>query len=257
MRKTNNSSRFNKLDLHTKQKFFHDAIQQYRRGDYSQAENASNAHFFLIGSDYKIYQTKYLYAICVMKYIGKSDYSYETVKCFCENEGIRGGKSKYTADTYIKAIIADYPEYEPKELTSRKEKEYYRSKYKEYREVQYIDDVALETNKEYVVETDGGKKQIYTTRYERNPKLRNKAIKIHGTTCMACGFDFGKTYGASGEGYIEVHHIIPLSDSGEEVEVNPITDLIVVCSNCHRMIHRKKNHTLTLEELRGQINGAR
>ncbi|GHT42114.1 hypothetical protein FACS189437_09810 [Bacteroidia bacterium] len=30
--------------------------------------------------------------------------------------------------------------------------------------------------------------------------------------------------------------------------------LIVVCANCHRMIHRKKGITLTLEELKQKIN---
>jgi predicted HNH restriction endonuclease len=67
---------------------------------------------------------------------------------------------------------------------------------------------------------------------------------------MICGFDFEKKYGELGKGYIEVHHIKPLSDLNEEVVVNPVTDLICVCSNCHRMLHRFRNYMVSVEELR-------
>ena len=36
----------------------------------------------------------------------------------------------------------------------------------------------------------------------------------------------------------------------KEIEINPETDLVPVCSNCHRMIHRKKNEILSIEELK-------
>lgn len=67
---------------------------------------------------------------------------------------------------------------------------------------------------------------------------------------MICGFDFEKKYGELGKGYIEVHHIKPLSDLNEEVVVNPVTDLICVCSNCHRMLHRFRNYMVSVEEIR-------
>ena len=55
--------------------------------------------------------------------------------------------------------------------------------------------------------------------------------------------------------YIErVPHVVPLSSIDEEVTVNPRTDLIVLCSNCHRMVHRRKNQVLTLDELIKIIN---
>ena len=76
------------------------------------------------------------------------------------------------------------------------------------------------------------------------------AIEIHGLKCMACEFDFEETYGERGKDYIEVHHVVPLSSQEEQVQVNPYTDLITLCANCHRMIHRKKNEILSLDELR-------
>ncbi|MGY0194595.1 HNH endonuclease [Leptothrix sp. BB-4] len=52
-----------------------------------------------------------------------------------------------------------------------------------------------------------------------------------------CGFDFQARYGTLGAGYAEVHHLIPLSAANEAVTTT-LNDLAVVCSNCHRMIHR-------------------
>lgn len=100
--------------------------------------------------------------------------------------------------------------------------------------------------------TEGGEKVVISIRAERDIKLREDAIKLHGLKCKACGFDFEKTYGSWGKNYIEVHHVIPIGD-GVERKTNPKTDLTVVCSNCHRMIHRKQNVTLTIEELKLKI----
>ncbi|MFJ5653776.1 HNH endonuclease [Streptomyces microflavus] len=76
---------------------------------------------------------------------------------------------------------------------------------------------------------------------ERNKGLRRKKIgsvlKRGGTlSCEACGFDFGKVYGERGEGYIECHHVVPLHEAGEGT--TKLADLALICSNCHRMIHR-------------------
>lgn len=91
------------------------------------------------------------------------------------------------------------------------------------------------------------------TRYERDPQLRKRAIELHGLTCQGCGFDFASHYGALGQGFIEVHHLMPLSELEGPTSVNPMTDLAVLCSNCHSMVHRQKPHPLSLSELRELI----
>lgn len=96
---------------------------------------------------------------------------------------------------------------------------------------------------------EGKKKRRYSAYYERNPFYRNKAIEIHGLSCMACGFNFEGKFGALGKGFIHVHHNKPISESGP-TKINPQTDMSVLCPNCHSMIHRKKKQTLTVEELR-------
>lgn len=79
-------------------------------------------------------------------------------------------------------------------------------------------------------------------RRERNRTLRAKkiaAVKSAGgaLACEVCEFDFEVQYGERGSGYIEVHHVLPLYVSGE-VRTR-IRDLALLCSNCHRMLHRR------------------
>ncbi len=62
-------------------------------------------------------------------------------------------------------------------------------------------------------------------------------------------FNFNNIYGQElASNFIEVHHIKPLSQ--HEGTVNPETDLVPVCPNCHRMLHRYRNKTLTIDELK-------
>ncbi len=101
---------------------------------------------------------------------------------------------------------------------------------------------------------EGKQKLYYSTKYERDPNNRSKAIKIHGLKCKICGFDFSKVYGDIGKGFIEIHHIKPLSSLDEEVIINPEKDLVPVCANCHRMIHRTRYKTFSIQEIRDMIS---
>jgi predicted HNH restriction endonuclease len=69
--------------------------------------------------------------------------------------------------------------------------------------------------------------------------------------CQVCGFSFVEKYGEIGEGFIEAHHLYPISELTKETETK-IEDLILVCSNCHRMLHRKRPWT-TLETLKTML----
>ena len=93
------------------------------------------------------------------------------------------------------------------------------------------------------------RKEYFITRYESIPRNREDAIAAHGFQCMACGMSFTKTYGSIGRNFIEVHHIVPLTSPDQEVEINPQTDLVCLCANCHRIIHRRKNAIMSVEEL--------
>lgn len=98
---------------------------------------------------------------------------------------------------------------------------------------------------------EGAKLRITVNRYERSNEARRKCIEANGCRCVVCGFDFKKVYGKIGEGFIHVHHIKPIAEIGESYVVNPATDLVPVCPNCHAMLHHSEDeNVLTVEELK-------
>lgn len=109
---------------------------------------------------------------------------------------------------------------------------------------------ALQLEEDYV---EGTLVTRLVSYYERNPELRTAAIAVHGTRCQACDMSFAQRYGELGEGYIEVHHLKPVASYEGEVVVDPKEDMRVVCSNCHRMLHRDSGEPLTVEELRAVV----
>lgn len=93
---------------------------------------------------------------------------------------------------------------------------------------------------------EGEKKTVTTTKYERNPQARAACLAYHGYTCKVCGMSFEKTYGSEFKDMIEVHHLVPLNQIGENYVVDPINDLIPVCPNCHAAIHSKHGAKLIM-----------
>ena len=73
---------------------------------------------------------------------------------------------------------------------------------------------------------------------QENPKL----------FCQGCGFDFQNKYGDRGKDFIECHHTKPVSELSVG-ETTKLVDLVLLCSNCHRIVHRKKPW-LTIDELK-------
>ena len=89
-------------------------------------------------------------------------------------------------------------------------------------------------------------------RRERNRKIverkKAKVLEEEGElACEACGFNFSVTYGDRGDGFIECHHTIPVKDllPGSRTR---LADLRLLCSNCHRIVHRR-SPWLTMDEL--------
>lgn len=93
-----------------------------------------------------------------------------------------------------------------------------------------------------IVNAEEGK-QVTVTHllYERNRCIVNKkkqqaALKGE-LECEICHFNFEKVYGNVGKNFIEAHHIVPLAEA-KGLHKTKLEDLILVCSNCHRMLHR-------------------
>jgi hypothetical protein len=93
-------------------------------------------------------------------------------------------------------------------------------------------------------------------RYERDSRIarlaKSKRMQEKKSLgCDACGFCFQKKYGARGAGFIEAHHNLPVSQLGARQRTK-ISDIALVCSNCHRMLHRA-NPWLSVDALKAII----
>jgi len=102
-----------------------------------------------------------------------------------------------------------------------------------------LESVAASPAPDVVGLPEGAMSRVTVNRYERNPVNRALCLASNGTACKACGFDFGRSYGPLGQGFIEVHHRIPVAQMGSEYSIDPATDLVPLCPNCHAMIHRR------------------
>lgn len=93
---------------------------------------------------------------------------------------------------------------------------------------------------------EGELRWLFVKHRSRENRLREKKLatskKENGGRLICevpgCGFDFHSKYGDIGEGYAHVHHKIPLGSAGDDGVITKISDLAVVCANCHAMIHR-------------------
>lgn len=95
---------------------------------------------------------------------------------------------------------------------------------------------------------EGKHSLVLKNHYERSRVNRALCLKWNGFSCKACGLNMESVYGPLGSGVIHVHHLEPVSQLGVSTRVNPRTDLVPLCPNCHVIIH-KKNPPLTIEEL--------
>lgn len=110
--------------------------------------------------------------------------------------------------------------------------------------------------------SEGGRNNEVTKSYERSKRLRNAAIE-HFThngviVCDCCGFEFKSFYGEKfGKSCIEIHHLKPIfqyaSMSVVQTIDSALRNLLPVCPNCHRVIHKNNITADMLPQLRQEI----
>lgn len=121
----------------------------------------------------------------------------------------------------------------------------------------------IEGDFSHVVIEEGSVEVRNLKQRKRSQKLRQKAIEFYKNqnngrlVCRACEFDYSIFYGQHGEGYIEIHHLEPISGLEVEGSVSILSEAIKkvapLCANCHRMVHYKKGKMLPVVELRGLV----
>jgi hypothetical protein len=110
------------------------------------------------------------------------------------------------------------------------------------------------TQEEY---EEGFRKEIVADRRERNRKLVADAKEYWRSPdgrlrCAVCTFCFSDKYGEHGDGFIEVHHLTPISEARSTGRRTTVKQVRLVCANCHRMLHRGER-TLLLKELKAML----
>ena len=119
-----------------------------------------------------------------------------------------------------------------------------------------------EQHKYFVPEDEISEGKLITTvtkTRKRSTKLREYAFdyykKINQIKCDICGFNFEENYGKFGRDYIEFHHIKPISVYEEDGKIINLEEarqnLVPLCSNCHRILHRNR---ITVEQLKEAMN---
>ncbi len=84
-------------------------------------------------------------------------------------------------------------------------------------------------------------------------KKKKSVLEATGAlVCEVCAFDFFKFYGEIGFGFAECHHTIPLYELEPNAKTK-LSDLGIVCANCHRMLHRARLWK-SISELREMVS---
>jgi 5-methylcytosine-specific restriction protein A len=141
-----------------------------------------------------------------------------------------------------KALLSLYQHIEYYEQTSRASVKKGREIYNRYFHLvkeNFAETVFPDEVDDEIKYSEGKTKQILVNSYERNQLARQECIEHFGLNCQICDFNFQEKFGDLGKNFIHVHHIIDIATIGKENSVNPKTDLIPVCPNCHAMLHKK------------------
>lgn len=88
---------------------------------------------------------------------------------------------------------------------------------------------------------------------ERGRMLAAQCYRRDNYRCQVCEMTFREVYGDIGKTFAETHHIVPLSCLTDRVE-SSLGDLVTVCANCHRMLHRLAGEEGDMAKLRRMVH---
>ena len=87
---------------------------------------------------------------------------------------------------------------------------------------------------------------------ERSRLLALRCKERDNYCCQVCDMSFNQAYGRIGHNFAEAHHKQPLGELPDKVRT-PLEDLITVCANCHRMLHRMDGTANDIAKLRAIV----
>ena len=86
----------------------------------------------------------------------------------------------------------------------------------------------------------------------RSRKLRDAAYKAAIGVCCVCDSEFSNVLGGRGVRVLQVHHCKQLS-ARKAPSVTKLSDLAVVCANCHLLLHLDSGKALSVSKLRAML----
>lgn len=89
------------------------------------------------------------------------------------------------------------------------------------------------------------KKEVLTTTFQRDSRIKDYVLKRAKNKCELCNSS-APFYNRNGEPYFEIHHLIPLSEGGEDT----INNTVCLCPNCHRELHFGKDAEIKTKKLK-------
>lgn len=123
-------------------------------------------------------------------------------------------------------------------------------------------EIKKECDRDYsgIIIEEGALQSMPTKYRERSQKLRAVTVgefkRKHNNNvfCSVCGFNFSKVYGYYGKDYIEIHH----TEAVHQMEIEgsrsllreALKKVILLCANCHRIVHRRRGEMLSIKKLK-------
>lgn len=86
----------------------------------------------------------------------------------------------------------------------------------------------------------------------RNPQLRRTALELAKGVCEGCDVNYARRAGGLGRHCLVVHHKKQLRDTDQPRETR-VTDLAVLCANCHLLVHSNQSRALSIAQLRRKL----
>jgi len=86
----------------------------------------------------------------------------------------------------------------------------------------------------------------------RHPGLRLAALQRAKGRCECCGINYQRRADGLGLKCLVVHHKKQLKDTDQPRETR-LSELAVVCANCHMMIHANSAKALSISQLRARL----
>ena len=90
---------------------------------------------------------------------------------------------------------------------------------------------------------------VTTTAFLRDPLVKAWVLKNANGICEACSSSapFNRQDGSP---YLEVHHLVPLSEGGADTTDNALA----VCPNCHRRLHHGRDKARFIADIRFKVS---